>query len=49
MIHTRRIGAAPDVGSDTSSAIDAAVKFSDSRDNMTYGVLAAKEARGNDS
>ena len=48
MIHTRRIGATPDVGSDTSSAIDAAVKFSDSRDNMTYGVLAAKEAGGSD-
>lgn len=48
LLHTRRIGAAPDTGDDLTSAIDAAVKFTDNRDNLTYGFFAATESSGDE-
>ncbi len=46
LLHTRRIGARPDTGTDSSSDIDTALKYTDNRDNLTYGVLAAFESSG---
>jgi len=46
ILHTRRIGASPDVGDEATSDIDAALKFTDNRDNLTYGVFAASESSG---
>lgn len=46
MIHTRRIGGSSDTGDDLTSDIDAAVKFTDNRDEYTYGIFAASEASG---
>ena len=46
ILHTRRIGGRPDSGAASSSDIDAAIKYTDNRNNFTYGVLAAFEASG---
>lgn len=46
MIHTRRIGASPDVGEELSSGIDAAIKYSSNQDDFTYGLFAATESDG---
>ena len=46
LVHTRRIGASPDTGEANESDIDVAVKFTDNRDQLTYGFLAAFEAEG---
>lgn len=46
MIHTRRIGGRSDTGDALASDIDAAVKFTDNRDNYTYGLFAATESSG---
>ena len=46
ILHTRRIGASPDSGDEVTSDIDAALKFTDNRDNLTYGLFAATEASG---
>ena len=48
LIHTRRIGSRPDTGEGLATDIDAAVKFTDNRDNYTYGFFAASEASGQD-
>ncbi len=48
LLHTRRIGARPDTGAAGVSDIDAAVKYTDNQDQITYGVLAAFESSGND-
>ncbi len=46
LLHTRRIGARPDTGTESSTDIDTAIKYTDNRENMTYGVLAAFESSG---
>jgi hypothetical protein len=48
ILHTRRIGSAPDIGDDSTSDIDTALKFTDNRDNLTYGIFAASESSGDD-
>ncbi len=47
LLHTRRIGSRPDAGTGDASDIDAAIKYTDNRDNITYGMLAAFESSGN--
>ncbi len=48
VIHTRRIGSRPDIGTDVATDIDAAIKFTDNHDQFTYGVFAASESSGNE-
>ena len=47
VLHTRRIGARPDKGTAAISDIDVALKYTDTHDLYTYGILAAFEAGGN--
>ncbi|MBL4672565.1 MAG: hypothetical protein JKX81_09925 [Arenicella sp.] len=53
VIHTRRIGSQPDRGADPFSDITGAVKFTDSKQRLNYGIFVASEgdaseARGRD-
>jgi len=43
LVHTRRIGGRPDVGSDVGAEINAAVKFTSVDEELSYGVFAAQE------
>ncbi|WP_395373628.1 DUF5916 domain-containing protein [Marinicella sp. W31] len=46
VLNTRRIGARPDAGNALASDIDAAIKYSDKRNNVSYGLFAANESSG---
>lgn len=46
ILNTRRIGSTPDNGDDTISDIDAAIKYTDNRNNTSYGLFAASESSG---
>ena len=45
-IHTRRIGARPDLGGQKASDIDVAVKYTDKHSDFSYGMFAAVESDG---
>lgn len=49
LIHTRRIGSAPDSGASEAADIDFAVKYSATTDSLNYGVFGAFEGDQKDS